>query len=561
MRSKCWNAPSLLSALASAGVWAAAGIAAAGAQDLAPKPPPGLRTSPEVLETLAEEIEAYRVENEVPSVAVALVHEGEIIFEKGFGLARLAEKVPTTAHTQYGIGSVSKALTVAGLMRLVEQGRIDLDRPVNDYLGDTPLRSVVGDPDEITVRQVAMHTGGLMRYVHFVNDKDPLGVPSRSDQIVRYGVAMSPPGKRHIYSNLGYGVLARLIEVQSGLKFEEFMWREIFEPLGMTRTTMGPNPASEAAIMYGGQDEYFGGLVPEEPGQPLADMTPLALAAGHYYSTVHDLARFAIFNMKYPLAGARPPLSHASIDELHTPNFYRGKYYAQAIAWQTIEDDGGVLTIGHQGGGFGMRAHLLLFPQDDLAMAFLMNDTRPSAVLGFRKIIFETLKTGLYNYWSSLWDVPLEGDAEDDAGDSPQQELSDAEKTARWLETARALAGQWDAEIGGPLESHPMTLTIRETGEVFVDFDDNGLPSVLTRADLSPSGIGGTSLGHVNADYPWRNAPHTVRLDLKITDDRIRGQMEFGSYADLDATSVYSFYSMIHWAEFERRTEDPASNK
>ena len=97
-----------------------------------------------------------------------------------------------------------------------------------------------------------------------------------------------------------------------------------------------------------------------------------------------------------------------------------------------------------------------------------------------------------------------------------------------------------------------MTLAIQQTGEIFVDFDETGLPSVLTRTELSPNGIGGVSLGQVSAKFPWRNAPHSVRLNLDIVDDRIRGQVEFRSYADLDETSIYSYYSISHWAEFER---------
>ena len=99
------------------------------------------------------------------------------------------------------------------------------------------------------------------------------------------------------------------------------------------------------------------------------------------------------------------------------------------------------------------------------------------------------------------------------------------------------------------------------TRKVFVDFDGIGLPSVLTNTQLSPDRIGGISLGNVNADYPWRNAPHYVRLNLQIANGQIKGQVEFRSFGPLDQTSAYSYYSMSHWVEFEKRDENLISNK
>lgn len=548
--------------LAFVAIWIAVGIDQTVAQELPPKPAPGLHTTPTTLQAMAEEIEVFRVENEIPSVAVAIVHKGEIIFEQGFGFARLDERAQATSRTQYAIGSVSKVLTAAGLMRLVEQGVVDLDRPVNDYLGDTPLRSVVGDANEITVRHVATHTAGLTLYWHMVNDKDPLGVPSRTDQIRQYGVAQSLPGAQHLYSNLGYGVLARVIEVQSGMQFDEFMQREIFKPLGMKRTTMGPDPASKAAIKYSGRDDYSNQPVPDEPGLPIAKLTALTLASGHYYSTAHDLARFAIFNLKHPLGRKRPPLSHATLDEMHRPTVYQGKYIGQAVAWETVEDESEVLALEHAGGGPGMRARLELFPQDDFAMVLLVNDTRVLSFLGVKKIILAKLKPGFYGYRGALFGFPLESRAGGEVIGKSSEGLSEEEKRIQWLKAAKALKGQWDARIGGgPLGDHSMTLTIKETGDVFVDFDDIGLPGLLTRTDLSPTGIAGTSLGLVNPKYQWRNAPHYAHLFLDISQGQVAGRVEFTSIADLDETGIYSYYSMSYWAKFQRRPDDQPSDK
>lgn len=84
-----------------------------------------------------------------------------------------------------------------------------------------------------------------------------------------------------------------------------------------------------------------------------------------------------------------------------------------------------------------------------------------------------------------------------------------------------------------------------------MDFDNAGLPSVLTQTESSPGRITGVALGRLDARYPWRNAPHDVRVDLEVEDGRIRGLVEFRSYADLDADSFYSYFLIPH-AEFER---------
>ena len=101
----------------------------------------------------------------IPSLTVAVARDGRILWEEGFGLADRERKIPATPHTRYSLASVSKPVTATGLMVLVEQGRVDLDRPVNAYLGSPALRIRVGRSDAATVRRVAVHLADMGRFL------------------------------------------------------------------------------------------------------------------------------------------------------------------------------------------------------------------------------------------------------------------------------------------------------------------------------------------------------------------------------------------------------------
>src|SRR5712692_6713027 len=113
-----------------------------------------------------ELIRTRLVEQVIPSLAVAVARAGEIVWEEGFGWADRENRVPATEHTMYSLASISKPITATGLMLLVERGQIDLDRPINDYLGDAKPTAWVGDAAGATVRRVANHTSGLPLHYH-----------------------------------------------------------------------------------------------------------------------------------------------------------------------------------------------------------------------------------------------------------------------------------------------------------------------------------------------------------------------------------------------------------
>ncbi|MBI1922919.1 serine hydrolase [Candidatus Poribacteria bacterium] len=122
-------------------------------------------------------IRAKLVELGTPSLAVAVAQNERIIWEEGFGWADRENRRPANEHTMYSLASISKPITATGLMVLKERGTHDLDRPINDYLGEARLKAWVGGADDATVRRVANHSSGLPLHYHFFLEDEPYRRP------------------------------------------------------------------------------------------------------------------------------------------------------------------------------------------------------------------------------------------------------------------------------------------------------------------------------------------------------------------------------------------------
>ena len=193
------------------------------------------------------------VSDGLPSISVAVARDGEIIWEEGFGWADREKRIPATEHTMYSLASVTKPITATGLMVLVERGLIDLDRPVNEYLGDAKLEGRAGEVSRATVRHLANHTSGLPIHAQSFYLDEPYRPPPMDETIRRYGILVTAPGERANYSNLGYGILDYVISRVSGRSYADFMREEVFIPLGMTRSSVGIGPGLDSfqAVRYG----------------------------------------------------------------------------------------------------------------------------------------------------------------------------------------------------------------------------------------------------------------------------------------------------------------------
>ncbi len=228
--------------------------------------------------TFTADFKKELVENKVTNASYAVFSKDSIIFQDTFS----ANKSEIDANKPYLIGSVTKVFTAVAVMQLYEQGKIDIDKPVSDYISDFNIRQRFPESGPITVRAVLTHHAGIPSdiYLNKFSKK-----PQDFNIVLDYLNAQStcyPVGKIWAYSNLGYALLGILVERVSGLKYDDYISGNIFEPLSMNNSGMFSDfeTQREIAHAYNAKGEKRFEL-------PLQDKP-----AGAIYSTVNDMIKF-----------------------------------------------------------------------------------------------------------------------------------------------------------------------------------------------------------------------------------------------------------------------------
>ena len=230
-----------------------------------------------------------------PSGTVAIMHDGELVFAKGYGYSDVDAHVPVDPETTlFRPGSVSKLATWVSVMQLVEQGKLDLDADVNSYLGNFQIRDTF--PEPITLRHILTHTAGFEDgAVGYLIVDDPERIMPLAESMARYQPArVNPPGKQTSYSNYATALAGLIIENVSGLSFADYVQQNIFAPLGMTHSSFEePLPESLADNMA---DSYKveAGRYKSQAFEIISNFGP----AGSQSSSATDMIRFgqAILN-------------------------------------------------------------------------------------------------------------------------------------------------------------------------------------------------------------------------------------------------------------------------
>src|SRR5947208_8005065 len=172
----------------------------------------------------------------IAGAVVSVVKDGQVLFQKGYGYADVEAKKPVLPdQTLFRPGSISKLFTATAVMQLVEQGRLDLDRDINDYLDFTIPKTY---PEPITLRQLLTHTGGFEEtlknlFVAHESDMKPL----RTYLVNQMPARIFPPGQIPSYSNYGFTLAGYIVELVSGETFERYIETHILKPLRMTNST------------------------------------------------------------------------------------------------------------------------------------------------------------------------------------------------------------------------------------------------------------------------------------------------------------------------------------
>ena len=302
----------------------------------------------------------------VPGAAVALLRNGEVVWITGHGYADLERRTPVEPSTVFNIGSISKTVAAWGVMRLVEEDRIDLDAPVEIYLTRWHLPSSEFDHDGVTMRRLLSHTAGLRLhgYPGFRPD-EPLPSLEASLSGATNGSGdvrlVIEPGTEWRYSGGGYTLAQLVVEEVTGERFEDYMRRAVLRPLGMRSSHYDWTDEIEAraATPYG------------TLGEPVVGPRFTAAAAAGLQTTAEDLAVFVAAGlhprllMEETLRLMQRPANHASLEY--------GLGYG-------IFDSNGVTMVGHEGANTGWMAFMAMVPTTGDGLVVLTNGSNGDEV-------------------------------------------------------------------------------------------------------------------------------------------------------------------------------------
>lgn len=430
------------------------------------------------------------VAESVPSIAVAVAQNGKVVWEEGFGWADRERRVPATEHSMYLLASISKPMTATALMTLVEQGKVVLDAPANDYLGEVKLRARVGDANAATVRTLLEHTSGLPTHLQFFYFDEPYRSPSSDQTLLRYGNLMTAPGTKYHYSNLGYGTLGYIVERVSGQSLADYLRREVFLPLGMMHSSLNIGPGLEPYAAA----RYF-----VKNGSPIPYFESDTLGAGAIYSSAHDLLRFGMFHLKTHRRDQKAILSDASIEQMHEPAARIDATSAYGLGFFIRERQGHHMVM-HAGGSPGVATQLVMFPERQLAIVVLCNLSSKLPIRVLDRIIAKFLPDWKY---------------EDSFGWPAQA----APKVT--FDTPPALLGRWQGTLASYRGDLPVALEFTSMGEVHARVADQ--PITLVN---NPGFADGTFAGQLAARLHTPDTDryeYTIALSLQLRGDVLSG--------------------------------------
>ncbi|MCI0350285.1 MAG: beta-lactamase family protein [Acidobacteriales bacterium] len=325
-------------------------------------------------------IPAEIARNDIAGATVAIVKDGKLLFAKGYGYADLEKRVPVSAEgTLFRPGSVSKLFTWTAVMQLVEQGKLDLDRDVNEYL-DFKIPATYSQP--ITLRHIMTHTPGFEEVVKdlFVRDASQLR-PLRDYVANRIPRRIFPPGKIPAYSNYATALAGYIVERVSGQPYNDYVRDAILIPLGMNRSTFAqPLPPELEPLMSKGYKLGSKGSKQFEVVQ--------AWPAGSLSATATDIARFMLAHLQQGRLEKAQILKPETARLMHARQFgYADNMNGMALGFYE-EDKQGRHIIGHGGDTQYFHSDLHLMLDANLGF-FISYNSQGRADVSPRSIIWQ----------------------------------------------------------------------------------------------------------------------------------------------------------------------------
>ena len=302
------------------------------------------------------------LEGDRPGAAVGVLWNGEVVHRAGYGTAHMDHGIPIGPGTVFDIASISKQFGAMAALLLESEGNLDLDADVRGYVPELPDFGAV-----ITARQLIHHTGGIRDWPHTmalggIGFTDVISFEKILRMLYHQQAINFEPGSEYAYSNTGYNLLARVIEVQSGMTFREYTESRIFGPLGMTSTHFSDDYLE---VVPGRAESYApiadGGGFQRMPNQLTA------LASSSLHTSIDDFIRW-MENYETGQVGG---------EEMLRTMVQRGVLtggdtldYAHGLS---VTDYRGLPTFGHGGSWVGYRTNFVRYPEQNLSIAVFCN--------------------------------------------------------------------------------------------------------------------------------------------------------------------------------------------
>jgi len=464
--------------------------------EVAPTPDPAAPATPTVpatpvldradLDAWLDGFLPYALERgDIPGAVVVIVKDGQVLLQRGFGYADVKERKPVDPETTlFRPGSVSKLFTWTAVMQLVEQGKLDLDADVNQYL-DFQIPPLDGAP--VTLRQILTHTSGLEETARALIISDPAQLPTLAESL-KYWIPtrIFAPGTTPAYSNYATALAGYIVERVSGLSFDDYIDQNLLQPLGMQHSSFRqPLPEALQPLMSKG---YKSGS--DEP-QPYELVGPAP--AGSLAATGADMGRFMIAHLADGAFGTARILREETARQMHgTPSQLLPPLNSMMLGFYQT-DINGHRAIAHGGDTQWFHSDLNLFLDEGIGIFISMNSSGKEGASGvIRNELFE-------RFADRYLPGPIaEGEVDEVTAKAHAQEVAGRYQVSRRSDTGfvavAGLAGQ--AQIIGNEDG---TLTVPMLVGV------NGQPRKWR--EISP--------------YLWRDVDGNDRLAVKVENGRV----------------------------------------
>jgi len=342
---------------------------------------------------------------DLPSVVVALIDDQDVVYEQAYGLSNIEEQTPATLDTIYKLGSITKLFTGIEIMRMYEEGLIDLDVPITKYLPNFSIKSRLTSSDPITIRSVLAHRSGLPRnetILQWYWEARPNILKALTDSLSDAYQAF-PIGYRYKYSNIGYDVLGRIIEVVRGIEppaefsaggWPYYMKDEILIPLEMNDTGFGSDP-----LLYGRDSTLnvaMGYYNEDGKNKPHNQFDIINLASGNMQSTMSDMIIFAQYVVRIGETDENQIISKDTLWSMFEEQYTRPRDpKTNGLTWFTDKKELGELMVFHDGTNQGFISMIALMPERDLGFLVFSNsdsfeDVQNQLALDTLRLMLET---------------------------------------------------------------------------------------------------------------------------------------------------------------------------